>query len=105
MVLTVFRNRLNPEHSGEYHELAPTIAALAQGMPGFVSHKSFTAEDGERVTIVEFEDRKSHEAWARHPAHREAMGKGQDRLYQYYDIKVCTVDRAWSFHPDTAAAD
>lgn len=97
MIVTVFRSRLNPDHSPEYHDLAPKIAALALEMPGYVSHKSFTADDGERVTIVEFADEESHRAWARHPEHRSAMDKGRDRLYQFYDIKICTVDRSSSF--------
>jgi hypothetical protein len=29
-------------------------------MPGFVSRKVFAAEDGERVTIVEFEWEETH---------------------------------------------
>ena len=105
MVLTVFRNRLKPEHSAEYNDLAPKIATIAAAMPGYVSHKSFTAADGERVTIVEFEDEQSHQAWAQHPEHQRAKTKGRDRLYEYYDIKVCTVDRAWSFHPESDPAD
>ncbi len=97
MIVTVFRNRLNPDHSPEYYDLIPKIAALAVDMPGYVWHKSFTADDGERVTIVEFADEASHEGWARHPEHRAAMKKGRDRFYQFYDIKICTVDRSSSF--------
>lgn len=97
MIVTVFRSRLNPEHNPEYNELVPAIAALAVDMPGYVWHKTFTAEDGERVTIVEFADEESHRGWARHPEHRAAMAKGRDRFYQFYDIKVCTVDRSSSF--------
>ena len=29
-------------------------------MPGYISHKGFTADDGERVTIVEFAARGGH---------------------------------------------
>ena len=97
MIVTVFRNRLNPDHSPEYYDLSPRIAALAIDMPGYVWHKSFTADDGERVTIVEFADEESHRAWARHPEHRAAMTKGRDRFYQFYDIKICSVDRSSSF--------
>lgn len=97
MIVTVFRNRLNPEHGPEYHELLTRIAGLAVDMPGYVSHKTFTADDGERVTIVEFADEASHRAWAHHPEHRAAMKKGRDRFYRHYDIKICTVDRSSSF--------
>lgn len=96
MILTVFRNRLNPEHSAEYYDTAAEISALAATMPGYVSHKAFTADDGERVTIVEFADKESHQAWAAHPEHRTAQKRGREAFYEFYDIKVCTVDRASS---------
>ena len=67
-------------------------------MPGYVEHKTFTAEDGERVTVVTFADRPSHEAWARNPEHREAQRAGVRDYYEEYSISVGVVDRAshWS---------
>ena len=67
-------------------------------MPGYVEHKTFTAEDGERVTVVTFADRPSHEAWARDPEHREAQRAGVRDYYEEYSISVGVVDRAshWS---------
>ena len=50
MVITIFRSRLRPEHAREYGEWATRIHDLAVTMPGFVSIKTFTAEDGERVS-------------------------------------------------------
>jgi heme-degrading monooxygenase HmoA len=52
--------------------MAAKMSKLAQSMPGYVSHKGLTAEDGERVTIVEFESKETHRAWAENPAHRKA---------------------------------
>ena len=49
MIVTVFRSRLKPEAGAEYKEWAARMNALAVSMPGYVSHKGFTAEDGERV--------------------------------------------------------
>jgi heme-degrading monooxygenase HmoA len=93
MFVTVFRSRLNPDHVDEYNQLAPEMSAAAAAMPGYISHKSFTADDGERVTIVEFADQESHRGWASDPRHRSAMAKGRDRLYLSYDLKVCRVER------------
>ena len=39
---------------------------------------SFVAEDGERVTVVTFEDRASHERWATDAVHRDAQRLGRD---------------------------
>ena len=69
MIVTIFRSRLRPEHEKEYHEWAERTEALARTIPGFVSIKTFYAEDGERVSIVEFESAEAHEKWRSHPVH------------------------------------
>ena len=55
MIVTVFRSRLRPGSREEYIALVDRMVELAKTMPGYISHKGFFAEDGERVTIVEFE--------------------------------------------------
>lgn len=97
MILTVFRNRLNPEATQDYNAMQPRITSLAKGMPGYVSHKTFVAEDGERVTLVEFDSAENHRAWAVHPEHIEAQKKGRSSFYLEYDIKVCEVIKTRSF--------
>jgi antibiotic biosynthesis monooxygenase (ABM) superfamily enzyme len=47
MIVTIFRSRLRPEHAVEYGAIAADMSALAQTMPGYVSHQHFAAEDGE----------------------------------------------------------
>jgi heme-degrading monooxygenase HmoA len=92
-VMTVFRSRLRADATA-YPEHAARISALAREMPGYVEHKVFVAEDGERVTLVRFADRASHEAWARDPDHRAAQRAGIDEYYEEYSIAVGAVDRA-----------
>ena len=79
-VMTVFRSRLRADGADVYAEHAVRMSELARAMPGYVEHKVFTADDGERVTLVRFADRESHDAWARHPDHREAQRAGHRRL-------------------------
>ena len=90
-VLTVFRNRLEPDAADDYGALSPHILQLAQSMPGFVDAKTFTAADGERVTVVTFADRASHEAWRDHPEHRDAQRRGIAEFYAEYRIQVADV--------------
>ena len=87
-VITVFRSRLRPGVEEDYGTLAAKMTALAQGMPGFVDAKTFTHADGERVTVVTFEDIESHNAWKEHPAHRQAQELGRTRFYSEYSIQV-----------------
>ena len=52
MIVTVFRSRLRPDVREKYVALADRMNEIARTMPGYISHKGFFAEDGERVTIV-----------------------------------------------------
>ena len=93
MVVTVFRSRLKPEALLEYTQWAGRMSDLAKTMPGYVSHKGFVADDGERVTIVEFESEQAQRAWAMHPEHLEAQRKGRQDFYSEFRIQICTVQR------------
>ncbi len=90
-VVTVFRSRLRPGAAAEYGPLAARMEALARSMPGFVDFKTFEADDGERVSLVTFADRASHDAWRDHEEHRAAQRRGRERLYRSFDITVCRV--------------
>ena len=93
MIVTVFRSRLRPGVREEYVALVEKIAAIAKTMPGYISHKSFVADDGERVTIVEFADEQSQRVWATNLQHVEAKKKGRSDFYTEYKLQICTVVR------------
>ncbi|MDX6215929.1 MAG: hypothetical protein QOG99_1513 [Frankiales bacterium] len=90
-VVTVFRSRLRPDHLEEYGGTAARMDELARSMPGYVEHKAFTAEDGERVTLVTFADRASHDAWRTHLEHRSAQRRGREAFYETYSVQVADV--------------
>ena len=73
MIVTVFRSRLMPGVREDYLVLAERMNEIARTMPGYISHKGFFADDGERVTIVEFENEEGMRAWRMHPEHRAAQ--------------------------------
>jgi heme-degrading monooxygenase HmoA len=93
LIVTVFRTRLNADVDEEYSSVAERMSALARTMPGYISHKTFTAEDGERVTLVEFESMEEQLAWRRNPEHTEAIRMGRDTFYSELKIQVCEVLR------------
>lgn len=98
-VITVFRSRLRDDAvANGYTERAAEMIARAQQNPGFLEHKSFVADDGERVSIVRFDSPEAHEAWARDTGHREVQQQGRDEFYTEYRISVADVrrERAWS---------
>jgi heme-degrading monooxygenase HmoA len=93
MILTVFRSRLNDAHRQEYDRHVGITSALAERMPGFVAHKMFVAEDGERVTLVEFDSIEAQRAWSLSAEHKAAAIAGRKAFYAEYRIQVCTVER------------
>ena len=91
MIVTVFRSRLMPGLQDEYVALVDRMQQIARTIPGYISHKGFWADDGERVTIVEFEHEEGQRAWRMHPEHIEAQKLGRLKYYEIYDIKVAKV--------------
>ena len=104
MVITLFRSRLRPEHHKEYEVWASRMNDLAAKMPGFIAIKTFAAEDGERVSIVEFESEETMRHWREQPDHRKAQELGRKLFYSEYHIQVCHPIRDYSFPKKTGAA-
>ena len=96
-IVTVFRSRLNEDARTGYEELVPLVVAEAEKMPGFVSRKSYIAEDGERLSLVEFSEEKYHQAWANNELHVLAKRKAKESFYSEFHIQVCKVTRESKF--------
>ena len=103
MIITVFRGRLLPGVDAEYGTLATEMSRLASSMPGFVSEKTFVADDGERVTIVLFADAAVQQAWRDHPAHRRAQERGRAALYSEYSVYSAAVTYSASLRGDAVS--
>ena len=97
----VFRSRLRPGVQSEYDRRGAEIYELGSKMPGFIAIKDFTADDGERVAIVEFDTAEHLAAWRDHAEHARAQQQGRDQFYSEYSIQVCKVERTASFDGKT----
>jgi heme-degrading monooxygenase HmoA len=87
MLVVVFRRGSNPDYGSD------RMAALARTMPGYISHKGFFADDGERVTIVEFEHEEGLRTRRRNPEHITAQKVTRNKYYTKYHVQVRTLDR------------
>ncbi len=103
MIVTVFRNRLAPGAEGDYGPMARQMSELVRGIPGYVSHKLFVAEDGERATIVEFESEAALQEWKTHPRHLEAKRLGFTRFFTAFKYQICDVTHARAWESKAAA--
>jgi len=99
----VFRSELRDGVADAYNQDGEVIYGLGVAMPGFVAIKDFTADDGERVAIVEFDSAEHLAAWRDHAEHRAAQQRGRDRYFSRYQIQVCSVLREARFDAATGA--
>ena len=87
MYLVVFRNR---KRSGidvaAYSQAADAMEILAKQQPGYLSFKSFTADDGEVVAISEWESEEAARAWGRNATHAAVQAKGRSDWYAEYHL-------------------
>jgi heme-degrading monooxygenase HmoA len=96
-ILTVFRSRRRPEAEAAYRALSREMESKARRMRGFVDFKSFSAEDGEQVSIVTFATAEDQRAWRDELSHQKAQQRGRDELYAEYTIQVALCTRAWAW--------
>ena len=104
MIVTVFRSRLLPgvQRATTSTEVDRMIE-LAATMPGYISHKGFTADDGERVTIVEFEPEEGSARLAHAPGTPRRPAQRRARfITPSYSVQVCEVKRAFEIRSQRA---
>jgi heme-degrading monooxygenase HmoA len=98
MVVIVFRARLKPDvDHGALAEVGQRMYELASSMPGYISYKDFVAEDGENVSVIEFESLETLAAWREHPEHKVVQQRGRDEFFAEYRIQVCAPVRDYRF--------
>ncbi|MCG8325348.1 MAG: antibiotic biosynthesis monooxygenase [Thiotrichales bacterium] len=72
----------------EFNSLRERMMEIAQSMPGFISYKVYSNEDGERVSIHEWESKEALQAWREHPEHIAAQKQGRADYYSNYTVYV-----------------
>ena len=98
MYLVVFRNRKRADiDRAAYEAQAADMEALAARQPGYLSFKSYAADDGEVVALSEWQDEASARAWGCVAEHRLAMSAGRSRWDAEYTMFGCDRPRTHRF--------
>jgi heme-degrading monooxygenase HmoA len=100
MVVAIFRSRIRSENAETYYALADEMARIAKSLPGFISWKAYVADDGERVSLHEWESAAHLKAWREHPDHMKAQARGREEFYEEYTLYVCNDPRESRFPQD-----
>jgi heme-degrading monooxygenase HmoA len=97
MFLVVFRNRKRAAiDAAAYAADAARMEQLARTQPGFVSFKSYAADDGEVIALSEWASAEAALDWRRNPEHAAIQAKGRAEYYQNYTLFTCDDPRT---HP------
>ena len=102
MIVVLFRSKLVDSPDG-YDEMSEEMEALAKTMPGFIDVKGYRADDGERLTVVRWENEETMRQWREHVRHRVAQRMGREKWYAYYKMEVAEVVREKEFERATDA--
>ena len=76
-----------------YGKLGERMYGIVSQLPGFLSVKSFKAEDGEEITVFRFASEEALEAWRTHPEHVKTMKRGHAEFYASGFLQICKVIR------------
>ena len=97
MIVILFRSRLTAAAGDDYTATSDRMLELARAAPGFVEMRSYKAEDGERMTVVWWEDHETLRKWREDLRHRAAQERGRQRWYEFYSMEVADVVRESGF--------
>jgi heme-degrading monooxygenase HmoA len=98
MFLVVFRSAKRTGIDAEaYGADGRRMQALAREQPGYLSFKSYAAQDGEVIDLSEWESEAAARAWAEHPDHAMIQARGRAEYYQDYTLYTCDNPRTHRF--------
>jgi len=101
-VVVIFKTHLREGADVEaYRKTSRRMHELVEQIPGFISIKAYTGEDGEEIDLVRFANEDALNAWKEQPEHLEAQRRGREEFYDRYSVQACKVVRDYEFRLDT----
>src|SRR5438128_3993184 len=100
-VVVIFKTHLRDGADSEaYRKTSRRMHELVERIPGFISIKAYTGEDGEEIDLVRFANEDALKAWKEQPEHREAQRRGREEFYDRYSVQARKVVRDYEFRID-----
>jgi heme-degrading monooxygenase HmoA len=97
-IVVIFKTHLREgADEKEYAKASRRMHELVETIPGFLSIKAYTGEDGDEIDIVRFKTEKALDAWRNQVEHRATQERGRKEFYDHYRVQVCRVFREYEF--------
>lgn len=92
----IFTSKRTAADEEAYSDMAQQMLDLAALQPGFLGVEH--ARDTTGITVSYWESLKSIADWKAHSEHFIAQELGRNRWYESYQIRICKVEREYTFH-------
>ena len=90
----IFTSTLTDDPEG-YEAMADRMEALARQQEGFLGFDSARGNVG--ISISYWESLDAIKAWKQHSEHLMAQQKGRSQWYDWYNTRICKVEREYEF--------
>jgi heme-degrading monooxygenase HmoA len=98
MIAVIFEVIPKSEFRNEYFDIAGELKETLLKMEGFISIERFQslADDNKLLSLSFWRDEAAVKAWRTLSCHRSAQGKGKNRMFEYYRLRVASVARDYT---------
>ncbi|MCT4628860.1 antibiotic biosynthesis monooxygenase [Winogradskyella sp.] len=83
------------ENTEGYAEMADKMEFLAKQQEGFIGIES--ARNGVGITVSYWESIEAIKNWKANTKHVFAQQKGREQWYNWYNVRICKVEREYEF--------
>lgn len=82
-----------------YSAMADRMLELAGQQPGYLGAESVRDAQGFGITVSYWTSEAAIRDWKQHAEHQVAQAQGHARWYQYFELRIAKVERAYGTHP------
>ena len=86
------------EGDNGYSEMSELMESLAKEQEGFIGVDS--ARNAVGITVSYWENLESIKNWKQNTEHLLAQQKGRSEWYNWYNVRICKVEREYDFVKD-----
>jgi len=96
-VAVIFTSRRTARDEAGYAAAAARMEELAAEQPGFIGIESARGADGTGITVSYWATDADARTWKQHSEHLVVQQSGRERWYEWYRLRVATVEREYSY--------
>jgi heme-degrading monooxygenase HmoA len=93
----IFTSQRSEADSEGYGLMSYKMVELAKQQPGFIDVESLRDQNGFGITISYWQTLEDIQNWKQNTKHQTAQRKGKETWYSSYHVRICKVEREYSF--------